>query len=196
MQGNFGFTSDPARYAEKAGESPALSCLPPPFRLTLDNPYGRFEDGQGRTCSCAGMGARRGPTSLIYRFPQSCLAKWCRPNYNSAVATFCHNIARGSADHGSMTAAVRDDAALYIDDVVGGARACRGGAGEPATGDFCLVPVEHPADARGALPTFCISFRASREDRKRARYGRSPGCEAVCYLPVLICPQDQLFPIL
>ena len=53
---------------------------------------------------------------LVYRFP-NLFGKWCRPNYNSAVATWCHNIAR------ELPIAVRDPEAtvtlVYIDDVVG-----------------------------------------------------------------------------
>ena len=59
--------------------------------------------------------AETGAEALIYRFP-NVFGKWCRPNYNSVVATFCHNIARG------LPITVNDPATelelVYIDDVV------------------------------------------------------------------------------
>ena len=59
--------------------------------------------------------AETGAEALIYRFP-NVFGKWCRPNYNSAVATFCHNIAR------DLPITVSDPATelelLYIDDLV------------------------------------------------------------------------------
>lgn len=83
------------------------------IQATLDNSYGRSkraaEDAllhYGRQC--------RTPIYL-FRLP-NVFGKWCRPNYNSAVATFCHNITRG------LPITINDPAALvrlvYIDDVV------------------------------------------------------------------------------
>ncbi len=61
------------------------------------------------------IGAKNGNKTLIYRFP-NLFGKWCRPNYNSAVATFCHNIAN------DLPIQINDSAVelelLYIDDLV------------------------------------------------------------------------------
>ena len=61
------------------------------------------------------MARKQGAKVLVYRFP-NLFGKWCRPNYNSAVATFCHNIAN------DLPISVNDRSTalelLYIDDLV------------------------------------------------------------------------------
>ena len=84
-------------------------------------------------------GAETGVAVLIYRLP-NVFGKWCRPNYNSAVATFCHNIAN------DLPIQVNDRATnltlVYIDDVVDElVRALKGEA--TRDGDYCRIPVEH-----------------------------------------------------
>ena len=78
-----------------------------------DNPYGRSKR-EAEQLLLAHAGATGAPLH-IHRLP-NVFGKWCRPNYNSAVATFCHNIARG------LPIQVNDPAApltlVYIDDVV------------------------------------------------------------------------------
>lgn len=78
-----------------------------------DTPYGRSKK-QAEDALLA-FSARTGAAVAIYRLP-NIFGKWSRPNYNSAVATFCHNIARG------LPIAVNDPAAplslLYVDDLV------------------------------------------------------------------------------
>lgn len=79
----------------------------------LDNPYGlskRAAEGALRSLS-----AEMGNPVYIYRLP-NVFGKWARPNYNSAIATFCHNLARG------LPITINDPAAritlVYIDDVL------------------------------------------------------------------------------
>ncbi len=81
---------------------------------------GRYDSDYGRSKRAGeelffAHGAKTGARVLVYRFP-NLFGKWCRPNYNSAVATFCHNIANG------MPITVNDRATqlelLYIDDLV------------------------------------------------------------------------------
>ncbi len=96
-------------------------------------------------------GKRTGARILIYRFP-NLFGKWCRPNYNSVIATFCHNIARG------LPVTVNDPNAelelLYIDDLVEGMldalqgreRHCDYDGVTPVenqNGRYCYVPVTH-----------------------------------------------------
>ena len=78
-----------------------------------DNPYGRSKlAAESAVCKLAG---ETGNPCIIFRLP-GVFGKWCRPNYNSVVATFCHNTARG------LPIQVNDPAAVlklvYIDDVV------------------------------------------------------------------------------
>ena len=78
-----------------------------------DNPYGRSK--LATELALEAYAARSGAPAAIYRLP-GVFGKWCRPNYNSVVATFCHNIARG------LPIAVSDPAhvveLVHIDDVV------------------------------------------------------------------------------
>ena len=84
-------------------------------------------------------GRKTGAATYIYRLT-NLFGKWCRPNYNSVVATFCHNIAR------DIPIQVRDPKATvtlsYIDDVVD--EFCRCLQGQPTrAGAFCMIPVTH-----------------------------------------------------
>ena len=109
---------------------------------------------------------RTGSKALIYRFP-NLFGKWCRPNYNSAVATFCHNIAR------DIPITVNDPATelelLYIDDLVaemlsaltGGEHRCEYDGLMPVpskNGSFCFVPPTHRTTLR-EIVTLLESFR-------------------------------------
>ena len=81
-----------------------------------------------------------GAQGLIYRFP-NLFGKWCRPNYNSVVATFCHNIAR------DMPITVSDPAAelelVYIDDLVDELLDAMEGHPHHADAGYFRVPVSH-----------------------------------------------------
>lgn len=81
-----------------------------------------------------------GADGLIYRLP-NLFGKWCRPNYNSVVATFCHNIAR------ELPITVSDPAAelelVYIDDLVDELLNAMEGRPHRSEGAYCRVPVSH-----------------------------------------------------
>ena len=112
--------------------------------------------------------AETGAEALIYRFP-NVFGKWCRPNYNSAVATFCHNIAN------NLPVTVNDPATelelVYIDDLVaelldalsGRAHCCNYDGLTPVPGgDFCYVPVTHRVTL-GKIVELLHSFREQPE---------------------------------
>lgn len=111
---------------------------------------------------------KTGAEALIYRFP-NVFGKWCRPNYNSAVATFCHNIAH------DLPITVNDPATelelVYIDDLVaellaalsGRAHRCNYDGLTPVPGgDFCHVPVTHRITL-GEIARLLHSFREQPE---------------------------------
>lgn len=79
----------------------------------LDNPYGRSK--RAAEASAERLAVETGNPVALYRLP-GVFGKWCRPNYNSVVATFCHNIAR------DIPVEVRDPGAVislvYVDDVI------------------------------------------------------------------------------
>lgn len=83
------------------------------IQADLANPYG--ESKRGAELAAARFANRTGSPVVIYRLP-NVFGKWCQPNYNSVVATFCHNIAN------DLTIQINDPAAqlklVYVDDVV------------------------------------------------------------------------------
>lgn len=112
MVGNFGFTSILLDLlCRHANKSPIV--LTSSVQAELDNPYGRSKKaGEDLLFK---YGKEQNVHVLIYRLP-GLFGKWCKPNYNSVVATFCHNIAR------KLPIQVNDPNAVlklcYIDDVV------------------------------------------------------------------------------
>ena len=78
-----------------------------------DNPYGQSK--LQAELALQALGDQHGVPVFVFRLP-NVFGKWCQPNYNSAVATFCHNIARG------LPIQINDPAAsvtlVYVDDVV------------------------------------------------------------------------------
>lgn len=112
MEGNFGFTSillDSLK--NHNNHSPIL--ITSSIQAELDNPYGKSKKaGEDLLFSYE---RETGAKAIVYRLP-NVFGKWCRPNYNSAVATFCNNIACG------LEIQINDRSAqmqlVYIDDVV------------------------------------------------------------------------------
>ncbi len=157
MEGNFGFTSTLLETLKAHGNACPI-MIASSTQAALDNPYGRSKKaGEDLLFAYA---RETGAKVLVYRFP-NVFGKWCRPNYNSAVATFCHNIAR------DLPITVNDRAhvmtLVYIDDVV--AELVRALCGdETRDGDYCRVPVEHTVTL-GEIADLLYSFRESRETR-------------------------------
>ena len=168
MEGNFGFGSKLLDTLKKYGNKCPV-MLSSSLQATLigryDNDYGRSKKaGEELFFSYA---AEMGAEVLVYRFP-NLFGKWCRPNYNSAVATFCHNIAY------DLPITVSDRAAalelLYIDDLVaemldaleGKAHHCEfDGVSTVLTenGKYCAAPITHKVTL-GEIVDLLLSFKA------------------------------------
>lgn len=136
MQGNFGFASELLDTLKKYNNTcPVL--LSSSTQATLDNPYGHSKKA-GENLFFR-YSKETGAKVLVYRFP-NVFGKWCRPNYNSAVATFCNNIAN------DLPIQVNDRnhqmTLVYIDDVVDEIINAMCGS-ETKDGDFCKVSIEH-----------------------------------------------------
>ena len=160
MQGNFGFTSTLLDTLKAAG-SKAPIMISSSIQAALDNPYGQSKKA-GEDAVFA-YGKENDVDVLVYRFP-NLFGKWCRPNYNSVIATFCNNIANG------LPITVNDRSVVltlcYIDDLV--SEMLRALAGEPTrAGEFCEVPVTHRISL-GELADTLVSFKESREKRSIA----------------------------
>lgn len=117
MQGNFGFTSMLLNTLKKYHNNCPV-MISSSIQATLAGRFGTSEYGKSKKAGEELMfqyGEEIGAKVLVYRFP-NLFGKWCRPNYNSAVATFCNNIANG------LPITVNDPFVelelLYIDDLV------------------------------------------------------------------------------
>ena len=157
MEGNFGFTSDLLDSLKKHNNTCPV-MISSSIQAELDNPYGESKKaGEDLLFS---YGEETGSKVLVYRFP-NVFGKWCRPNYNSAVATFCHNIAH------DLPIKVNDPNVemnlVYIDDVVNELINAIEGK-EYKSGEFCEVPVVHTITL-GEIVDSIYSFRKSRKDR-------------------------------
>ncbi len=168
MEGNFDFAEVLLNSLKKYGNTCPV-MLSSSIQATLigryDNEYGRTKKaGEDLFFAYAG---ETGATVLVYRFP-NLFGKWCKPNYNSAVATFCYNTAN------DLPITIHDRAAelelLYIDDLVcemldaleSKAHRCEfdGITAVPCeTGKFCAAPITHRATL-GEISDLLDVFRA------------------------------------
>ena len=169
MQGNFGFGGLLLDTLKKQGNTCPV-MLSSSLQATL---IGRYAEGEYGKSKKAGedlffaYAKETGAPVYVYRFP-NLFGKWCRPNYNSAVATFCHNTAN------DLPITVSDPAIelelLYIDDLVENMLDlleskvchCEYEALDPVAcdeGRFCFVPVTHKVTL-GEIVSLLESFRA------------------------------------
>ena len=169
MQGNFGFASTLLDTLKKY-HNPCPVMLSSSIQATL---VGRYANGEYGKSKKAGEGLflsyaeETGAKVLIYRFP-NLFGKWCRPNYNSAVATFCHNYAH------DLPITVNDPAVqlelLYIDDLVDEMIAALEGKEHrcefdgvdtvlTAEGRYCAAPVTHKVTL-GEIVSLLDAFKA------------------------------------
>ena len=172
MAGNFGFASTLLETLKKYNNKCPV-MLSSSLQATL---IGRYAEGDYGKSKKAGedlffeYSEETGAPVFVYRFP-NLFGKWCRPNYNSAVATFCNNIAN------DLPIQVNDRAVeltlLYIDDLVddmlnlleGKARRCEYeglDTVETENGKFCFCPVTHKVTL-GEIVDLLESFKAQPE---------------------------------
>ena len=167
MAGNFGFSSTLLETLKKHGNTCPV-VLSSSIQATL---IGRYDSDYGRSKKAGeelffGYAAETGATVYVYRFP-NLFGKWCRPNYNSAVATFCNNIAN------DLPITVSDPAVelelLYIDDLIDEMLCALEGHPHRCTfdgiktvlthdGDYCAAPVSHRVTL-GEIVRLLESFR-------------------------------------
>lgn len=153
--GNAGLTEALLSLLDKAGnKAPVL--VTSSTQATLDNDYGKSK-AQAEQAIFA-HGKVTGAPVYVFRLP-GVFGKWCRPNYNSVVATFCHNSANG------LPLSVRDPEyrlpLVYIDDVVASFVAALDGSCT-REGDYCVVPVVHETTL-GHLAETIEGFARNRE---------------------------------
>jgi len=124
----------------------------------LDNAYGVSKRAAEQ--AVFDYGHASGAEVCVYRLP-NVFGKWCRPNYNSAVATFCHNIAHDLPIQINDPSVVMN--LVYIDDVVNEFTAAL--AGRPTRQDqFCVVHPMHTIQL-GEIADLVQTFKESRSER-------------------------------
>ena len=168
MKGNFGFASTLLDTLKKYGNK-APVMLSSSAQASLTGRFGNSEYGRSKKAGedlFLQYGHESGVKVLVYRFP-NLYGKWCRPNYNSAIATFCHNTAN------DLPITVNDPSVelevLYIDDLVdemilalkGQEHRCEFDGLEVLPipdGRYCYCPVTHRATL-GEIAGLLAQFR-------------------------------------
>lgn len=168
MKGNFGFASTLLDTLKKYGNK-APVMLSSSAQASLTGRFGNSEYGRSKKAGedlFLQYGQENGVKVLVYRFP-NLYGKWCRPNYNSAIATFCHNMAN------DLPITVNDPSVelevLYIDDLVdemilalkGQEHRCEFDGLEVLPipdGRYCYCPVTHRATL-GEIAGLLAQFR-------------------------------------
>ena len=171
MQGNFGFASTLLDTLKKHGNKCPV-MLSSSIQATC---IGRYDGDYGRSKRAGeelvfAYGEESGAKVLVYRFP-NLFGKWCRPNYNSAVATFCNNIAN------DLPITVSDPKIqlelLYIDDLIDEMFAALEGREHHCEfdgietflcegGRYCAAPVTHKVTL-GEIVDLLESFKAQTD---------------------------------
>lgn len=169
MQGNFGFASTLLNTLKKYGNKCPI-MLSSSIQATLQGRFGNNEYGRSKKAGeelFFDYAKETGAKVLVYRFP-NLFGKWCRPNYNSAVATFCNNYAN------DLPIQVNDPSVqlelLYIDDLVDEMIAalkdeehrCEFAGVETVlteNGKYCAVPTTHKTTL-GEIVTLLDEFKA------------------------------------
>lgn len=153
--GNSNLTEQLVRILESAGRSTPL-ILSSSTQASQGNPYGESKRAAEEAVFAYGRGT--GAPVFVYRLP-NLFGKWCRPNYNSVVATFCHNITN------NLPIQVNNPDALlnlvYIDDLMDAFFEAL--EGHPfIEGGFCHVPLVYKTTV-GNLAELIRAFPASRD---------------------------------
>ena len=169
MRGNFGFASTLLETLKKYGNKVPV-MISSSIQATLIGRYANSDYGKSKLRGeelVFDYGRKNGVKVLVYRFA-NLFGKWCRPNYNSAVATFCNNYAN------DLPIQVNDASTqlelVYIDDLIdemitalqGGEHHCEFDGTEAVAkenGRYCYVPVSHKATL-GEIVSLLDEFKA------------------------------------
>ena len=159
MKGNFGFAStllDTLKTYNNTCPIMLSSSIQANLEGRYNGPYGQSKKaGEDLFFNYS---KETGAKVLVYRFP-NLFGKWCRPNYNSAVATFCNNKAN------DLPITVNDESVLltllYIDDLVDEMMLCLEGR-EHKDGQFCVCPTVHQVTL-GEIVELLDTFKAQSE---------------------------------
>jgi UDP-2-acetamido-2,6-beta-L-arabino-hexul-4-ose reductase len=161
---NAGFTGEICRRLLASGRRPKI-VLSSSVQAGLDNPYGTSK--RAAEAAIRDYAQQSGATGVVYRL-KNLFGKWCRPNYNSVTATFCHNIAHGLPIQISDPSNLVD--LTYIDDVV----AAFLGELTDARPRFRMAdPLPSHEISLGDLAALITGFRESRQTLRLPDFSQS-----------------------
>ena len=157
MKGNYDFTEELLKLL-KEHNSKAPIMISSSTQASLDNPYGKSKSaGENAVFE---YGKKTGVKTLVYRFP-NVFGKWSKPNYNTVIATFCHNIIQ------DKEVQINDPEAelnlVYIDDVIIELVNALNGK-ENRKDDYCEVSLTYHKTLQ-EIVDLLYQFKQSREDK-------------------------------
>ena len=155
FEGNTGLTEDIIEILKKNNKNTSI-LITSSIQADLDNAYGQSKKG-AEEALIKYMADTKGNV-FIFRLP-NVFGKWCRPNYNSAIATFCHNIARG--EEVWISDPTKEMTLVYIDDVVRNIKNVIDNEENYIPG-YQNVDIEHKATL-GEIVDLINSFKESRK---------------------------------
>lgn len=154
MEGNFGFASTLLNTLKKHNNTCPI-MISSSIQASLEGRYAGSEYGKSKKAGedlLFDYSKETGAKVLVYRFP-NVFGKWCRPNYNSAIATFCNNIAN------DLEITVNDPSVkmdvVYIDDVVEEMIQALRNNENKVDGGYCMVPIHHETTLGVIADTIC-----------------------------------------
>ena len=153
MEGNFGFTDTLLSYLKKH-KNKAPIMISSSIQAALDNDYGKSKKAGEDLIFKYGKDNK--VDVFVYRFP-NIFGKWCRPNYNSVIATWCYNVSHDidiKIDDPSKELNL-----VYIDDVCNELIKCLDKK-ETREDDYCIVPITYKKTL-GEISTLIKSFKAN-----------------------------------
>ena len=151
MEGNFGFTSTLLDYLKK-NKNKCPIMISSSIQAELDNDYGKSKKAGEEIIFK--YGKDNGVKVFVYRFP-NLFGKWCRPNYNSVIATWCNNIAHN--EEIQVNDENKELTLAYIDDVCNELIKCLDNK-ETKKGKYCIVPITY-TKTLGEIANLIKSFK-------------------------------------
>lgn len=160
---NTGFTEEICQALVKLERKP-LVVMTSSIQAVLDNPYGKSKRAAEE--AIAAWAQKNEARAVVFRL-KNVFGKWCRPNYNSVTATFCHNIAHDLPI--SISDPARELDLVYIDDVIAALMSFCTDASNPAAAQLvesAFAYSEVPASYRTTLGELAEKIRSFRESRR------------------------------
>lgn len=164
MKGNYGFTGELIE-SLKANSNTCPIAVTSSIQAALSNPYGVSKKAGEELLFEYGKAS--GAKVYVYRLP-NVFGKWCRPNYNSAVATFCNNIANNLPI--KVNDPNTDMRLVYIDDVVGELIGAISGKAHISEEGYGYVPCVHEVKL-GRIPELLYTFKEQHKNFELPDFG-------------------------